>query len=526
MAYRELHMIDVREILRRVVHPHSARRVAAAVGIDRKTVARYAEAAAAAGVTRDTPLTDEVVHDVARRVQQRPTAEPSDEWCEVAAHRERIEAWLARSRPLRLRRIHTLLTRDHGLRASYDTLRRYAQRELGWRKRPTSVRVDDGEPGREAQVDFGLMATISDPRDGSVRRLYALIVTLVVSRYMFVWPTFTQTTEAVCEGLDQAWRFFGAMAKSLVPDNMSAIVSRADAVKPTFVPAFVDYLQARDIEADPARVRRPKDKARVENQVPFVRESCFDGETFLSLVDAREHAERWCRDVAGARVHGTTRRVPREAFETDERPHMHAAPTAPFDVPMWTTAKVQPDQHIQVAHALYSVPLRHVGVSVRVRADQTTVRIYVGTEPIKTHPRVAPGKRSTDPADLPEHVADYAMRSIDGVRSKAQKRGEYIGRYAARLLDGPMAWRRMREVHALLRLCERHGDGRVEAICQSALAFDVVDVRRIERMLTEAIKPGTPEVASGKVVPLPTPRFARAAEHFETRPTARDTEGS
>ena len=186
MAYRELHMIDVREILRRVVNPHSARRVAAAVGIDRKTVARYAEAAAAAGVTRDTQLTDDVVHDVARRVQQRPTAEASDEWREVAAHRERIEAWLARSRPLRLRRIHTLLTRDHGLRASYDTLRRYAQRELGWRKRPTSVRVDDGEPGREAQVDFGLMATITDSHDGSVRRLYALIVTLVVSRYMFV----------------------------------------------------------------------------------------------------------------------------------------------------------------------------------------------------------------------------------------------------------------------------------------------------------------------------------------------------
>lgn len=94
----------------------------------------------------------------------------------------------------------------------------------------------------------------------------------------------------------------------------------------------------------------------MENQVPFVRESCFDGETFLSLADAREHAERWCRDDAGARVHGTTRQVPREAFEADEKPHMRAPPTPPFDVPMWTTAKVQPDQHIQVAHALYCKP--------------------------------------------------------------------------------------------------------------------------------------------------------------------------
>lgn len=524
MAYRELHMIDVREILRRVVRAQGARTIAKAVGVDRKTAGRYAEAAQAAGVTSETPITDDLVHDVARRVQARAPTEPTEEWREVAKHHAKIEAWLSRSRPLRLRRIHTLLTRDHNLRVSYDTLRRYAQRQLGWRKRTTTVRVDDGEPGQEAQVDFGLMGTLTDPHDGTARRLYALIVTLVVSRYMFVWPTFVQTTAAVCEGLDEAWRFFGAMTKAIVPDNMSAIVSRADAVAPTFVPAFMDYLQARDLDADPARVRRPKDKARVENQVPFVRESCFDGETLLSLADAREHAERWCRDVAGARVHGTTRQVPREAFEADEKPHMRAAPSAPFDVPIWTTAKVQPDQHIQVAHALYSVPLRHVGATVRVRADQTTVRIDVGTEPIKTHPRVGPGKRSTDTADLPEHAADYATRSIEGVKSKACKRGEHIGRYAARLLDGPMAWRRMREVHALLRLCDRHGDGRVEALCQSALAFDVVDVRRIERMLKEAIKPGTPETGSGKVVGLPTPRFARSTEHFETRTTTRSPE--
>jgi len=524
MAYRELHMIDVREILRRVVRAQGARTIAAAVGVDRKTVARYADAARAAGVTSETTLTDDVVHDVARRVQARAPTEPTDEWRAVAEHHAKIEAWLARSRPLRLRRIHTLLTRDHNLRVSYDTLRRYAQRQLGWHKRTTTVRIDDGAPGQEAQVDFGLMGTLVDPHDGSPRRLYALIITLVVSRYMFVWPTFVQTTEAVCEGLDEAWRFFGAIVKAIVPDNMSAIVSRADAVKPTFVPAFMDYLQERDLDADPARVRKPRDKARVENQVPFVRESCFDGETFCSLADARAHAARWCRDVAGARVHGTTRLVPREAFEADEKPHMRAPPTTPFDVPTWTTAKVQPDQHIQVAHALYSVPLRHVGASVRVRADQKTVRIYVGSEPIKTHPRVGPGKRSTDSADLPEHAADYATRSIDGVKSKACQRGEHIGRYAARLLDGPMAWRRMREVHALLRLCDRHGEGRVEALCQSALAFDVVDVRRIERMLKEAIQPGTPEADRGRVVALPTPRFARSTTHFETRTTTRAKE--
>jgi len=74
----------------------------------------------------------------------------------------------------------------------------------------------------------------------------------------------------------------------------------------------------------------------------------------------------------------------------------------------------------------------------------------------------------------------------------------------------------MRQAYALLKLCEKFGDGRVEAICQSALAFDVVSVTKISKMLKAAAKPPRPE-QSGKVVQLPLPRFARPTEHFETR---------
>jgi len=75
----------------------------------------------------------------------------------------------------------------------------------------------------------------------------------------------------------------------------------------------------------------------------------------------------------------------------------------------------------------------------------------------------------------------------------------------------------MRAAYALLRLCDKFGDGRVEAVCQSALAFDVVDVARITRMLKAAAKPASPEQGGGKVVQLPLPRFARPEQHFETR---------
>ncbi len=528
MAFRELTMIDVKEVLRRWSAGQSDRRIGREAGADRKTVARYTVAATRLGLVRGGEVTDEEVHQVAQCVQSRPLVAPSDEWNEVAQHRERIERWLGGdgdTRPLRLSKVHTLLVRDHGMRASYDTLWRYAHQQLSWRDKPSTVRIDDPPPGQEAQVDFGKMGWLVDAETGHRRTLWVLVVTLAFSRYQFVWPTFRQTTEAVCEGLDRAWMFFGATIATLIPDNTKAIVLDPDALNATLVPAFLDYVQARGLFVDPARVRSPKDKPRVENQVAFVRESWFDGETFTDLDHARRNAEHWCREIAGARVHGTTRRVPRETFESIERAAMRAAPTELFDVPVWIEkAKVHPDHHIQVLQALYSVPHPYLRKLVRVRADRKVVKIYFGTELIKMHERQAPGGRSTDAADYPVHKSVYALRDVDALRARATTKGSHVGAYAERLLGGPLPWTKMRQAYALLALCDKFGEGRVEAICQSALAFDVVDVSRLTKMLKSAAKPAQPEDA-GKVVQLPLPRFVRPTTHFETRSGSSKKEG-
>jgi transposase len=520
MSYRELIMIDVKEVLRRWMAGQSNREIAKATGVNRKTVARYVAMAKALGVGSEHALDDNAVHAVAQAVQARPEVSPSEEWAEVARHRERISEWLMRKRPLRLRKIHTLLVRD-GVSASYATLRRYAMTELGWSKKQPTVRLEDPPPAQEAQVDFGQMGIILDAETGKHRKLWVLIITLSFSRYMFVWPTFAQTTEVVCDALDRAWRFFGGVPHTIIPDNMKAIVRTPDALSPVLVEAFVDYVQARGFFVDPARVRSPKDKPRVENQVPYVRESWFDGETFASLEDARQSAEHWCREVAGARVHGTTRRVPRECYEAEEKVAMLPPPTEPFDVPLWAEAKVHPDHHIQVRRALYSVPTRYLHRKVRVRVDRTLVRIYLGAELIKVHPRKQPGGRSTDPSDYPADKAAYALRSVDAALDRARQRGEHIGLFAERLLGGPLPWSRMRQAYALLRLCDKYGDGRVEALCQSSLAFDVVDVHRLTRMLKSATKPPAPDSSGGRVVQLRSPRFARSADQFETRGTSK-----
>jgi hypothetical protein len=515
MSFRELTMTDVREVLRRWQSGQSAREIARNGVADRKTAGRYIEAALACGLATDSELSDGVVAEVAQRVQARPLPPPTQVRNELELHRTRIERWLGGEPPLRLVRVHELLARD-GISVAYTTLRRFAHDELGWRERPVTVRVDDPPPADEAQIDFGEMGYVADA-DGQRRKLWVLLVTLSMSRYMFVWPTFVQTCAALIEGLEAAWRFFGGVAKRVVPDNMSSAVVHAHPTEPVLNRAFLEYAQWRGFFVDPARVRHPQDKPRVENQVPYVRERWFAGETFRADLDElRGSATRWCMDIAGARVHGTTRRIPREVYELEERPHMIALHEGTFDVPTWTKAKVHPDHHAQIARSLYSLPTRFIGKTLDARADRISVRFYLGSDMIKLHPRVAPGKRSTDPNDYPVGKAEYALRSVDKLKVRAREHGEHIGAFAERLLSGPLPWGRMRQGYGLLRLCDRYGASRVDTLCARALAFDVVDVSRIERMLKNAQKVENNASANGKIVRLPEGRFARDASAFAT----------
>jgi transposase len=513
MAFRELSMIDVREVLRRWMDGQSARKSAAGCNTDRKTIRRYVEAAEACGYERTTALDDEVVARVAAYVQEREPLPPSEQWSALQTHRARIEAWLEQERPLRIVRIHELLARD-GIVVGYTTLRRFAADELGWHKPKTTVRLEDPPPGQEAQIDFGHVGWVVD--DGRRRKLWALIVTLSFSRHMFVWPTLTQTVVDICAGLDAAWAFFGGVPKHVIFDNPTTMVVRADPIAPAFQRAFGEYAQSRGFFADPARVRRPQDKGRVENQVAYVRERCFDGESLGNdMIAIRAHAAAWCRDVAGTRVHGTTRRVPLEVFMSEELPTLMPPPSASFEVPLCGKAKVHRDHFAQVARGLYSLPTMHIGKTLDYRADSHTVRFYEHAQLIKAHRRVGPGKRAVDEHDFPSDKASYAFRSVDALKTAGYGRGRHVGDFIERLLVGPIPWTRMRQAHALLRLCDRYGTARVDELCARSIAFDVLDVRRIETMIKRAQQTEDDAVERGKLIALPS-RFARDAASFAT----------
>ncbi len=312
---------------------------------------------------------------------------------------------------------------------------------------------------------------------------------------MFVWLSFTQTTDTVIAGCEAAWRFFDGVFRVLIPDNLAPVVTTADRLDPRLNDAFVEYAQSRGFVIDPARIRTPTDKPRVERMVQFVRSSFWDGETFIDLADAQARATAWCSQRAGMRVHGTTQCRPLEHFRLEEQPHLLAVPAEAYDVPIYASCRVHRDHHIEIAKALYSVPGNLLGARVQVRADRRLVRIFHRSQLVKVHPRQQPGHRSTDPADLPAEQSTYALRDIAHLQRLATGHGEAIGAYAAAVLDTPLPWTKMRQVYALLGLVKKWGPDKVDGSSRHASRYEPCgphprSVRRGQRAHRAALRQG------------------------------------
>jgi transposase len=509
-------VFEVREVLRLWLRVEGIRAVERLAGVDRKTVRRYVSAAVELGLVRDggeEQLSDEFIGGVVEAVRPHRGDGHGEAWRLLVANHELIHDWLKKDE-LTVVKVHDLLVR-RGIVVPARTLHRYALEvcDVGRGRRGTTVRVNDGEPGDELQVDFGKMGRMFDPDMGRQRDCHALIVTPVVSRYSFVWLSFRQTLEDVIAGFEAAWVFFDGVFATVIPDNLKAIVEKADATEPRLNQAFVEYAQSRGFVVDPARVRRPQDKPRVERTVPFVRQSFFAGETFVDLADAQRRAEDWCRVRAGMRTHGTIQARPGEVFRVEEQPVLAPAPTSPYDLPVYATAKVHRDHHIEVAKALYSVPGNLIGQRVEVRADRALVRVFARAQLVKVHPRQAPGRRVTDPGDLPAERTAYALRDLDHLKRMAAGHGPAIGAFAAALLEHPLPWTKMRQVYALLGLVKKWGPARVNTACGSALEHEAINVGLIGRMLERATENNDTATAA-PVSTVVTARFARDPDHF------------
>lgn len=533
--------MELQEVIRRWQGRESQRAIARALGIARMTVDKYVRAAAVVGLHAAGPPPSEDQLIALGRVNRagRAPGGPAPQHTRLVPYREQIARWLTDER-LQLTRVQELLDQQ-GVAVKYTTLRRFRDAAGLGRHARTTVRLPEWPPGEAAELDFGRLGPLVDALTGKRQVVWALVVVLCCSRHSFVWPLVQQTLVATIEGLEAAWRFFAGVPKRLILDNFPAAVAGADPLAPQPTVGFLEYSQARGFLIDPARRRHPKDKPRVERGVAYVRERFWKGGSFTDLTDVRRQAERWCRDVAGQRVHGTTRRLPLVVFHDEEQAHLTPLAQTPYgqahpelldatyDVPLWRSVVVHPDHHVSFQYALYSAPASSCppGTKLEVRGDRALVKLYRRGALVKVHPRKPPGGRATDVDDYPPERAGYATRAPDRLVTQATLVGTSVGAFAVQLLDGPYPWAKLRQGYKLLRLAERYTPARLDAACARALGFGLLDVRRVERILVLALDQETlpalplPQLSTDEHVRgFPIARFARPATAFVHAPNA------
>ncbi len=398
MGRRSLRVADVVEVLEHWGAGRPLRAIAKSLGLDRNTVAKYVGPARQAGFGPGTgPPPEGWAVFVAEVCPELGTARKNGAaWDELATRHDEIVERLKVNRPSTVwQRMHD----DAGLQASLPSFRRYALAnfpEAYRRRQGITVLRDDPPPGEEAQVDFGRLGKWTDPVSGETMILHAFVLVLSFSRHMFVAVVRHMDAATWLECHVRAFTFFGSTPRRIILDNLKSGVLHPDLYDPLLNRGYAELAHHFGCLIDPARSAKPKDKPRVERQVPFVRESFWTGRTFGSLEEINTGAERWCLRVAGPRDHGTTHTPPLLVFQAIEQSAMLALPTTLFEIVTWAKAKVGRDCHAQVQNSLYSIPSRYVGQRLDVRLGAKIVRFYSGTVLAKTHLRGRPARPASD----------------------------------------------------------------------------------------------------------------------------------
>ncbi len=505
--------MDIREVLRRWETGDSRRQIAAATGLSRDTVAKYIRLAQQEGLQSASQADERLVAVLQGQRQPRGRKRgPTDDL--LSNHEEQLQLWVCHDH-MQLTRVHELLQQQLRVKISYHALYRFVLAKEWLPVHRGTVRMADTKPGEVLEVDFGYLGRLLDPATQRLRKTWAFCMVLPFSRHMFVFLTFKQDIPAAIGAFEAAWAFFGGgVVRRVVLDNFSAAVDKADNYDPVLNRVLAEYSQHRGFILDTTRIRKPKDKPHTERSVIFVRNRFYKGGTFRDIVDGQAQATRWCLEIAGQRTHGTTRLQPLAVFEQIEQAALLPWDGEPYDVPIWAKPKVANDYHIQFAKALYSIPYRYRGRRVEVRGDRQLVRAYFNGQLIKVHPRQSVGGRSTDENDYPPEKVGYALRAPERCIQQGLEQGPAIGEFLTKLLAGDFPWARLRQAYKCLRLADKYGAERVNAACERAVAYDLLNVRRLESMLMRGLDQQAAEPLSTASPAPPPGRFALPGSAF------------
>jgi transposase len=226
--------------------------------------------------------------------------------------------------------IHRRLVRNYGYTGSYTSVRRFVSGIKP--KDKTAVARIETEPGAEAQVDFGSIGKIRDPKTWKERQSYCFVMTLSYSRHQYVEIVFDQKMETWISCHRKAFQSFAGVPKEIVVDNLKAAVIKTGLDDTILSEPYRQMARHYGFLIHPCRPRTPEHKGKVENGVHYVKRNFLAGGEFLDINDANRQVKEWVECEAGLRTHGTTAEQPLKRFYEEEQQTLLPLPAEDFEL--------------------------------------------------------------------------------------------------------------------------------------------------------------------------------------------------
>lgn len=461
-------MRQLRQMLRLAGDGTSSRAIALTLGVARSTVQDNLKRAAAAGLSWPLPgeLTDDAIENrlFARAgVKQGARRRPEPNWAELAVELRKPGVTLL----ILWEEYRAVHPGGYGYSRFCDLFRSF-ERRLSPTMRQEHV------AGDKVFVDYsGKKIAIVDPLTGEIREAEIFVAVLGASGFTYAEATWTQTLPDWIGAHVRMFRFFGGVPRLIVPDNLKSGVNRASFYDPEINRSYGMMAAHYGVGILPARPRRPRDKAKVENGVRFA-QTCILGrlrrQTFFSLAEANAavaSALDRINDHVMRRL-GVSRR---HLFETVERPALASLPAEDYEFAEWRFARVATDYHVEFKDFFYSVPHGLIRQEVDIRATARTIEIFHRGQRIAVHQRRYSGRRyGTNPDHMPSSHRRYAEWTPERFRRWAAAIGPQTeGLVIAILASRPHPEQGFRTCLGVLRLYRDLGRDHAEAVSARAV---------------------------------------------------------
>jgi transposase len=355
-------------------------------------------------------------------------------------------------------------------------------------------------PGEKLFVDYaGATIPIQNRETGEIHHASIFVAAMGFSSYTFAEATWSQELPCWISSHIHTFEYFGGVPSILTPDNLKSGVHRACRYEPDLNPTYNDMATHYQVAVVPARPRKPRDKAVVENAVQVVQRwivAALRKRTFFSL-DELNLAIAELLTALNNKPFRKREGTRASQFAAFDKPALRPLPAERYEIGEWQKQRVDLDYHVSPDGHFYSVPYRLVGKCVEIRRTATAIEVFHDGLRVASHARSYVADRATT---LPEHRPKAHRQYLEWTPSRLLYWADAAGPHTAELFRRILAAKPHPEAGyrcclGIVRLGEKHTIPRLEAAAARALhygAYSLANLKSIlERHLENEPLPGS-----------------------------------